>query len=132
MKAQASRLKPIRKHILVRDMNFGEQKTASGIVLRSDDGKSEGVKPRWARVFAVGPEQTDVKVNEWVLLEHGRWTRGVEVEEDDGTKFTIWRADPSGILATADEKPNDIEIGQFATPTHGSVHSPADFIRPTL
>lgn len=129
MKAQASRLKPIRKHILVRDMNFGEQKTATGIILRSDDGKSEGVKPRWARVFAIGPEQTDVKVGEWVLLDHGRWTRGVEVEEDDGTKFTIWRADPEGILATADEKPSDIELGKFSTATHGSVHSPEDFLR---
>jgi co-chaperonin GroES (HSP10) len=110
-------------------MNFGEQKTASGIVLRSDDGKSEGVKPRWAKVFAVGPEQTDVKVGEWVLLEHGRWTRGVEVEEDDGVKFTIWRADPEGILASADEKPNDIELGKFSTAAHGSVHSPEDFVR---
>lgn len=129
MKAIASKIKPIRKHILVRDMNFGEQKTAAGIILRSDDGKSEGVKPRWARVFAVGPEQTDVRVNEWVLLDHGRWTRGIEVEEDDGTKFTIWRADPEGILATADEKPSDIELGKFSTATHGSVHSPEDFLR---
>ena len=129
MKAVASKIRPIRKHILVRDMNFGEQKTASGIVLRSDDGKSEGVKPRWARVFAVGPEQTEVKVGEWVLLEHGRWTRGVEVEEDNGVKFTIWRADPEGILASADEKPNDIELGKFTTAAHGSVHSPEDFVR---
>ena len=129
MKAIASKIRPIRKHILVRDMNFGEQKTASGIVLRSDDGKSEGVKPRWAKVFAVGPEQADVKVGEWVLLEHGRWTRGVEVEEDNGVKFTIWRADPEGILASADEKPNDIELGKFSTAAHGSVHSPEDFVR---
>lgn len=132
MRAVASKIRPIRKHILVRDMNFGEQKTASGIVLRSDDGKSEGVKPRWARVFAIGPEQTEVKVGEWILLEHGRWTRGLEVEEDDGTKFTIWRADPEGILASADERPNDVELGQFTTAAHGSVHSPADFIRPGL
>lgn len=127
MKALASKIKPIRKHILVRDMNFGEQKTASGIILRSDDGKSEGVKPRWAKVFAVGPEQNDVKLGEWILLEHGRWTRGIEVEEDDGTKFTIWRADPEGILATADEKPNDLELGQYATPTQGATF---DFSQP--
>lgn len=132
MRAVASKIKPIRKNILVRDMNFGEQVTASGIVLRSDDGKSEGVKPRWARVFAVGPEQQDVVAGEWVLLEHGRWTRGIEVEEDDGTKFTVWRADPEGVLAVADHRPNDVELGQFATPLNGSVHSPSDFIRPGL
>lgn len=129
MKAQASKLRPIQAHILVRDMNFGEQRTQTGIYIPSDDGKSEGVKPRWCKVFAVGPEQTDVKVGEWILVEHGRWTRGLEVEEDDGTKFTIHRVDPTGILMSADEKPSDPEFGQFVSPEHGSVHSPEDFIR---
>jgi len=128
MKAQASRLRPIQAHILVRDMNFGEQQTASGIVLKSDDGKSEGVRPRWCKVFAVGPEQKDVKAGEWILVEHGRWTRGLEVEEDDGTKFTIWRIDPNGIMMSADEKPAGIEFGVWATASHGSVHNPEDFV----
>jgi co-chaperonin GroES (HSP10) len=115
MKAQASKLRPIQAHILVRDMNFGEQKSAGGIVLKSDDGKSEGVRPRWCRVFAVGPEQKDVKAGEWILVEHGRWTRGLEVEEDDGTKFTIWRVDNNGILMSADENPAGIEFGGLPT-----------------
>jgi co-chaperonin GroES (HSP10) len=128
MKAQASKLRPIQAHILVRDMNFGEQVSAGGIVLKSDDGKSEGVRPRWCKVFAVGPEQTDVKVGEWIYVEHGRWTRGLEVEEDDGTKFTIWRVDPTGIMMSADEKPAGIEYGNFTTASHGSVHNPEDFV----
>lgn len=130
MKAQASKLRPIQAHVLVRDMNFGEQKTTSGIILKSDDGKSEGVKPRWARVFAVGPEQKEVKVGEWVLLEHGRWTRGLEVEEDDGTKFTIWRADPAGIMMSSDERPAGPEFGQFESVTQSQSHRPEDFIQP--
>ena len=130
MKAQASKLRPIQAHILVRDMNFGEQKTTGGIILKSDDGKSEGVKPRWARVFAVGPEQTEVKVGEWIYVEHGRWTRGLEVEEDDGTKFTIWRVDPNGIMMSADEKPSDPEFGQYESVTQSQSHRPEDFIQP--
>ena len=129
MKAQASKIRPIRDVILVRDMNFGEQKTKSGLILRSDDGKSEGVKPRWAKVFAIGPEVTDVAVGDWVLLEHGRWSRGLQVEEDDGTKFDMWRADPAGIIMVSDRKLTDIEMGSFTTPEHGSVHSPEDFLR---
>lgn len=129
MKAIASKIKPIKAHILVRDMNFAEQMTQSGIYIPSDDGKSEGVKPRWAKVFAIGPEQTEVKVGEWVLLEHGRWTRGIEVEEDDGTKFTIWRADPEGIMMSSDNKPSDVQFGKFTTAAHGSVHDPSDFVR---
>ena len=73
------KLKPIRDNVLVTDMDFGEQVTASGIYIPSDDGKSEGVKSRWGRVWAIGPEQQDVKVGEWILIEHGRWTSGITV-----------------------------------------------------
>jgi len=44
------KLRPLRNTVLVSDMGFEEQTTASGIVIQSDDGKSHGVKPRWARV----------------------------------------------------------------------------------
>lgn len=128
-RAPANKIRPIQKHILVRDMNFGEQKTLGGIILRSDDGKSEGVKPRWARVFAIGPEQSDVKVGEWILIEHGRWTRGITVEEDDGSEFTIWRVDPEGIMMSADQKPEGAEFGTFTTASHGAEIRPEDFMR---
>lgn len=129
-KVKLSQIKPIREHILVRDMNFGEQVSKGGIVLRSDDGKSEGVKPRWCRVCAIGNEQTEVKIGEWLLMEHGRWTRGLEVEDDDtGEIITIRRVDYNGILGVSDEKPNDAEFGNFTTPEHGSVHNPQDFVR---
>ena len=123
-------LRAIRDHILVEEMNFGEQVTAAGIVLRSDDGKSEGVKPRWCKVYAVGHEQDEVKVGEWLFIEHGRWTRGVDIETDDGQKLTIRRVDKTGILCVSDEKPTGPEFGAFVSPEHGSTHSPEDFIRP--
>jgi co-chaperonin GroES (HSP10) len=51
----------IRDDVLVSDMDMGEQTTAAGIVIQSDDGKSHGVKPRWARVYKVGPKQMTIK-----------------------------------------------------------------------
>ncbi len=120
-------IKPIRNHILVEDMNFGEQKTAGGIVLRSDDGKSEGVKPRWCKVYAVGHEQTDVKVGEWLLVEHGRWTRGIDIESNNGSTITVRRIDPEGILLVTDDRPNGAEFGSYTTPTHGTEVRPEDF-----
>jgi co-chaperonin GroES (HSP10) len=101
---------PIRDHVLVSDMEFGEQVTASGIVIKSDNGKSSGVKPRWARVWAVGPEQTDVKVGEWIMIEHGRWTRTIEVEKDDGSILELRRVENAAILMASDEKPGDVDI----------------------
>lgn len=107
---------PIRDNVLVTKMNFEERKTASGIVLPSDDGKSEGVRHRWCQVWAVGPEQTDVKVGDWILMEHGRWTRGITVEDDNGEDIVIRRIDTKAILMVTDEDPGDNTYG-----VHGKV-----------
>jgi co-chaperonin GroES (HSP10) len=120
---------PLKDHVLVTDMNFGEQQTSSGIVIKSDDGKSEGVKPRWGRVWAVGPTQKDFTVGEWILVEHGRWTRGATVEDQDGNEIVIRRVETTSILASSDQKPNGVQLGSFASPQHGSVHNPEDFVR---
>jgi len=100
-------LKPLHDKVIVSDMNFGIEKTASGIFLPSDDGKSSGIHPRWAKVFAIGPEQKDVHVGQWILLEHGRWSRGHEYEDESGKKFDIRLADNNAILCVSDEEPGD-------------------------
>ena len=111
MSVVKGKLIPLRNTVLVSDMGFEEQTTASVIVIQSDDGKSHGVKPRWARVWAIGPEQTEVKLGEWIYIEHGRWTRGVKVEEN-GEEIVIRRVDTDAILLQADEKPNDVYIAK--------------------
>jgi co-chaperonin GroES (HSP10) len=131
MSKVTGKLIPIRDNVLITDMDFGEQKTAGGLVLLSDDGKSEGVKSRWARVWAIGPEQQDVKVGEWILLEHGRWTRGVTVVEEDGSEITIRRADIKAILMVTEEKPNQIIYGAHATVSHATV-DPSTFMQPSF
>jgi co-chaperonin GroES (HSP10) len=110
MNVVKGKLKPLHDNVLVTDMSFEEQTTASGIIIQSDDGKSHGVKPRWCRVWAVGPEQTDVKVGEWIYVDHGRWTRGIKVE-DDGNEIVIRRVEVSSILLQADERPSDAYLG---------------------
>ena len=101
---------PIRDHVLVSDMGFGEQVTSTGIIIKSDNGKSSGVKPRWGKVWAVGPQQSDVKVGEWILIEHGRWTRTIELEEEDGSITELRRVETNAIMMSADERPGDIDI----------------------
>ncbi len=102
------RLKPLGNNVIVRDMDFSGRKLASGIFLLGDDGKTEGIRPRWAQVYAVGPEQTDVKPGQWIMVEHGRWSRGLEVEVDDET-FTIRRVDPDCVIFVSDERPENID-----------------------
>ena len=100
---------PIKNHVIVAEMNFGERQLSSGIVLLSDDGKSDGIRPRWAKVYAVGPDQTDVSPDQWILVEHGRWTRGINVEIA-GSAFVIRRVDADAIMAVSDDQPNSDDI----------------------
>ena len=87
-------------------MAFDGRTLSSGIVLLSDNGKSDGIRPRWAQVYKIGPDQQDVEVGQWVLVEHGRWTRGIEVEDESGKK-ALRRVDPKDIMLISDERPQD-------------------------
>lgn len=102
-------LVPIKNRVLFSEMEFGEEKTKSGIVLKSDDGTTQGIKPRWGRVWAVGPEQKDFKIGEWILIEHGRWSRAAEVENEDGSITKVQMADVDAIMLISKKKPSDID-----------------------
>lgn len=99
-------VKPIGKNILVTDMNFDQTIRSSGVIIPSDDGTSTGVKPRWGKVWAIGPEQKDVAVGEWVLVQHGRWSRGIEIQEN-GQEIIIRQIDIDAILLVDDQPHND-------------------------
>ena len=96
-------LQALNDSVIVGDMVFDERMTTGGIVLLNDNGKSLGIRPRWGRVYATGPEQQDVTVGQWVLVEHGRWTRGLEIEDESG-EFTLRKIDPECIMMISDEE----------------------------
>ena len=106
------KLTPIGNRVIVSDMHFGEQKTKSGLILRDDDGTSRGIYPRWGKVHAKGPENKDgFEVGHWILIEHGRWTRGVKIDEGDGIEKELRMVEAESILAWTDEKPDEVMIG---------------------
>jgi co-chaperonin GroES (HSP10) len=101
---------PLGAKVLISGMEFGMAKTSSGLYIPSQDGKTTGIKPRWGKVYAVGPDQQDVKIGEWILVEHGRWTRTIEVEEEDGTKLEVRMVDNDAIMMISDEIPSEMDI----------------------
>jgi co-chaperonin GroES (HSP10) len=111
---QQHQIHPIRDTVICTDMEFQERFTSSGILLPSDNGKSMGVRPRWGRVYAVGPEQTDVVPGQWVCVAHGRWTRGVDIENSEG-RLTIRKIDPKDILLVSDEPQVDDTMSDAVT-----------------
>ena len=101
-KLSKDQIKAIHSHVLVHEMAFDVRITQGGIWIPNDNGKGHGIRPRWGKVYAVGPEQTEVKVGQWILVAHGRWTRGLEIEDENG-ETTIRRIDPKDILLVSDD-----------------------------
>jgi len=122
------KVRALSKDILVVDMDMGDMTTSGGIVIQSDNGKAHGVKPRWAKVYKVGSEvDIDVKVGQWVLIEHGRWTRKINIDDGEGVK-DFQKVEIKSIMAVADERPNDFYIGQeFSNGSSMSI-KPDDFM----
>lgn len=121
-------LSPLPRDILVCDMDMGEQVTQSGIIIKSDDGKAHGVKPRWAKVYKKGSScELDVEVGQWILIEHGRWTRKIKIDDGESVK-EVQKIEVASVLAVSDEKPNDVYIGQEFSNGSSMDIKPDDFI----
>jgi hypothetical protein len=115
-------------NVLVTDMHFGEQTTASGLIISSDDGQTRGIYPRWARVYSKGPDNKDeFETGDWILIMHGRWTRGVDINTD-GNVIEIRKVENESILAYSKEKPSGLQIGaEYADGEHATI-DPSSFV----
>jgi co-chaperonin GroES (HSP10) len=121
------KVRPLSKDILVINMDMGEMKTSSGIVIQSDDGKAHGVKPRWAEVYKVGSNcEVDVKEGQWVLIEHGRWTRKIKINDGAGEK-EFQKVEVASIMMVADEKPEGYHLGKEYNNGESLTIRPEDF-----
>ena len=99
-------IQPLGKRVLVCRMHFGENKTAGGIIIPDDDGTQSGIHPRWARVYAIGSKQEDVKVGQWILVAHGRWSRAFKIENEKESE-EVRMVDEDDILMISDDEPED-------------------------
>ena len=124
------KVRAIHADVLVSDMYFGETKTAGGIIIQSDDAKAHGVKPRWAKVYAKGSENNDpYEVGDWVLIEHGRWTRKIEIENEQGEKIDLQKVEVGSIMAWQDEAPSNLAyFGQEYSDGATATYDPSMFV----
>ena len=105
------KIRALHDNVLVADMEFDTRITQTGLILPNDNGTTLGIRPRWGRVYAVGEEQQDVRVGDWILVAHGRWTRGLDIEDGESEhRRTIRKIDPGDILMVSDEpdRPQDL------------------------
>jgi co-chaperonin GroES (HSP10) len=95
---------PLKKRVLVCKMQFGETRSKGGIILIDDDGSESGIHPRWAEVYAIGNKQEDVKVGQWILVSHGRWSRALKVKKNN-VELEVRMIDEDDILLVSEEEP---------------------------
>ena len=104
-------VRAIRHNVLGFFINKpGEGRTKGGIITLDDDGKSEGVKSRWFEVHDVGSDNAvtnDIKKGDFVLVAHGRWSRGIDIDHPEGKK--MYSLDPEEILAIYEGDRQDLE-----------------------
>jgi len=121
-------LSPINDRVIVKNMHFGEQKTAGGLIIKDDDGTTRGIYPRWGQVHKKGPLNKEAyEPGDWVLVEHGRWTRSIKLDEGAG-ELELRMVEAESILAYSDKKPEDVRIGaEYNDGEHATI-DPSTFV----
>jgi len=124
------KVRPIHDRIIVTAMEFGEQVTAGGIIISSDDGKDRGIKPRWGQIVSKGNTNNEpYEIGDWVLVEHGRWTRGFEVDTEGNGEYKVMHTvEAQGVLGWQTETPENVTFGQFTGAGDNTSHRPEDFV----
>jgi co-chaperonin GroES (HSP10) len=112
IKTDYKKITPTRDNIIVTDMDIGERVSAGGVIIIGDNMEERGIRPRWCKVVSVGPKNKDVNEGEYILVAHGRWSRGLDMTDPDtGETTTIRMVDPKDVLMSADELPLDDYVG---------------------
>ena len=120
----------IGNRVLVSDMHFGEQVTHSGLIIKDDDGTTRGIYPRWGKVYSKGPKNKDeYNVGQWILIEHGRWTRSFVVENDEDGEIELRMVESESVLAFSDKKPDGLQLGTEYSDGDSVTVNPEDFVR---
>lgn len=97
---------PYDQWIAVDIYDKGSGITPSGIIVFSDDMKEHGIRPREARVLALGKNAgDDVAVGDIVLIEHLGWTHktGYFITRE-GKKQDFWLTKAEKIEMIIDRK----------------------------
>lgn len=82
------------------------KQTRSGIYIAEKDGTTSAIRNRWFKIHAVGPDVDFVSEDQYVLVEHGRWSAGMKVSDD----LKLYLLDNKDCLAVSDEEPDLTDI----------------------
>jgi hypothetical protein len=99
---------PTRGTVLVINMENGERLSRGGIIITDDNGEHRGIRARWAQVYKVGEGITTISEGDWIYVDHGRWTFGINLEISEDETVYLQKVDPSAILIRSETNPLEV------------------------
>lgn len=99
-------IRPLRERVIAELKGLGGRYTAAGVFIPDENRKDSGIRARWALVHYTGEGQNDVRVGEYVLVAHGRWSREFDVEHE-GRQVKMVMIDTKEMLAVYDGQEPD-------------------------
>lgn len=82
------------------------KKSKAGLLIADKDMDATGIKPRWFEVYSVGENIDWLKEGQYVFVEHGRWTRGMDVDDD----LKLYMLDNKDCMLVSDTLPDEEKI----------------------
>lgn len=98
-----AKIKALRGKVLAEmiEKPDGLRKTKSGLIIKDADNDTSGIRPRWFKVYSVGEDIDWVTQGQYLLVDHGRWSNGVKLDED----IKIYLVDNNDCLVISDKNP---------------------------
>ena len=98
-----AKIKALRGKVLAEmiEKPDGLRKTKSGLIIKDADNDTSGIRPRWFKVYSVGEDIDWVTQGQCLLVDHGRWSNGVKLDED----IKIYLVDNNDCLVISDKNP---------------------------
>lgn len=107
------KIKALAGKVLVTELERGAR-VINGIIIPDDNGKSEGIRARWGKVYSVGKDITDISEGDWILIENGRWTRMLSIKQDDGSDLKVWGVEwPKAVMLVSSERGEGVTFSQW-------------------
>jgi co-chaperonin GroES (HSP10) len=102
-----NKLNPLRDNVMAKMIEpvGALRKTHGGVLMTEHQQSEEFVRARWFVVTHVGPEQNDVTEGQYVLVSHGRWSRGIDFDNTHLEADKLFLIDNDELLMVSDIDP---------------------------
>ena len=100
-------LTPLKDNVIAKmiELPGAMRKSKGGVLLTEGQQSEDFVRARWFVVAHVGPKQKEISVGQYVLVSHGRWSRGLDLDGTHIEEDKLFLLDNNELLMVSDDYP---------------------------